>query len=133
MQRTMKVSRYCCADCGGSRVETLDWVTVNEEELVGGDVGSDYFCPDCDGHPSHTEEREIELELCERCATHEWGTVVPLPGVRTGSHNAIERCQECKLYSSDAGAAEAVCAEVNRRGGNGRLLYVVAGISSVGG
>ncbi len=46
---------YCCPDCKSPRVETLDWVTVNGGVLVGGDAGTDYWCPDCETHPSRLE------------------------------------------------------------------------------
>jgi hypothetical protein len=105
MNRTIKLSKYCCADCGGYRVETLDWVTVNGNELVGGDLGQDYWCPDCEAHPSAIEQRAIVV----------------------GVDGSVERCRQCNIHASDEEAALFVAAEIARRGGKPRVAIVVGG------
>lgn len=129
-RRTILLTRHCCPDCGGHRVETLDWVAVNGDEFVGGDLGEDYWCPDCETHPSHTEERDVTFELCDTCYVWEWGTAVPLPGLRTDFGGAVHCCEKCAIYRSDEAAAFALCNAIRRRGSDSRVSFVVSGLSA---
>lgn len=128
MTSTISIQCYCCPECQGRHVQTLDWVSVNDSEFVGGDVGSDFWCPDCESHPGHVEEREVIITLCLTCAHHAWGTRVPLPGVWLRADRGIERCTLCDLYSTDLAAAQAAEAEAARRGSTGRVTIFVPGL-----
>ncbi len=129
MSSTFIATRYCCVDCSGHRVERLDWISVNAEEFIGGDPGDDYWCPDCETHPSRAEEREVTFQLCAACSKHAWGSGVPLPGIRlAAASGTIERCQDCAVYESDLDAARALGAEIRRRGGGGTVRFVVEGV-----
>lgn len=123
---TMVMTRFCCPECGGHRVEVLDWVTVNGGELIGGDLGEDYWCPDCETHPSRTEEREVHLTLCNSCAGHQWGTSVPIPGMRLGAGGAVQACELCDIFVDSRKAALCLAAEAARRGQRASVSYVVA-------
>jgi hypothetical protein len=132
MNRAITLSRYCCPDCGGHRVETLDWITVNGADLVGGDPCGDYWCPDCETHPSTIERHDLVFQLCASCAGHKWGTRIPLPGVVVTAAGTIECCEECGIYANAFDAAQILARQVEARGGGARVSIAVTGIRADG-
>ncbi|HSC86182.1 MAG TPA: hypothetical protein VLC09_02885 [Polyangiaceae bacterium] len=116
MTPTLTLNRFCCPDCGGRHVETLDWVGMNGDEVIGGDLGANFWCPDCESHPTYVTLRDVVVPLCLTCAAHAWGSQVPLPGVWVRADGSIERCERCDIYGTELAAAHALRAELARRG-----------------
>lgn len=41
---------WVCSECGGDKIQALDWVEVNTGMCMNDPDAGDYFCPDCDTH-----------------------------------------------------------------------------------
>ena len=59
-------NNWVCARCGSAEIESLDWVRVNDGEVMGGNdtpPDDDYWCPECEIHESPVQAHEF-------CAAH---------------------------------------------------------------
>lgn len=41
-----------CEECGSDKIQTLEWVEVNTNKVIGGGIGdeNDRWCPICEKH-----------------------------------------------------------------------------------